>query len=76
MYIIDPCDDGTVRLVGGNATSGIVEICNENSWRSICDDFWTYRGARVACRLLELPWEGMIAIGSCAGVNSIGSRYK
>ena len=61
----DPADasDGTVRLVdrrteaaltpdGMTEVTGIVEIAYNNEWRSVCDDSWTYRGARVVCREL------------------------
>ena len=61
----DPADasDGTVRLVdrrteaaltpdGTTEVTGIVEIAYNDEWRSVCDDSWTYRGARVVCREL------------------------
>ncbi len=62
---VDPADanDGTVRLVdretgealmpdGMTEVTGIVEIAYNDEWRSVCDDSWTYRGARVVCREL------------------------
>ena len=61
----DPADadDGTVRLVdretevaltpdGTTEVTGIVEIAYNDEWRSVCDDSWTYRAARVVCRQL------------------------
>ena len=53
------CDGGTERgviLVGGSAPSeGSVRICHNNEYRSVCDDFFTHRGAGVACRQLGYP---------------------
>ena len=61
----DPADadDGPVRLVhrdtgealtpdGMTEVTGIVEIAYNDEWRSVCDDLWTWRGARVVCREL------------------------
>jgi len=39
--------------VGGELTNeGNVEICANNGWGSICDDFWDRTEARVVCRQL------------------------
>ena len=46
------CTQGAIRLQGGTATSGRVEICNNNIWGTVCDDFWESSGAQVACRQL------------------------
>ena len=50
------CDGGNERgviLVGGSVPSeGSVRICHDNEYRSVCDDFFTHRGAGVACRQL------------------------
>ena len=50
------CDGGNERgviLVGGSVPSeGSVRICHNNEYRSVCDDFFTHRGAGVACRQL------------------------
>ena len=47
-----PCTAGDIRLQGGNATSGRVEICNNNVWGTVCDDFWDSIDAQVVCRQL------------------------
>ena len=49
------CTQGDIRLQGGTATSGRVEICNNNNWGTVCDDFWGVADAQVACRQLGLP---------------------
>ena len=46
------CTQGVIRLRGGNATSGRVEICNNNDWGRVCSDGWDNNDAEVACRQL------------------------
>ncbi len=48
------CTQGDIRLQGGTSTQGRVEICNNNVWGTVCDDFWDSTDARVACRQLGL----------------------
>ena len=52
------CTQGDIRLQGGNATSGRVEICNNNIWGTVCDDSWDTQDAQVACKQLGLPSDG------------------
>ena len=45
------CDSGNARLVGGAAFyEGLVEVCVNSQWRSICDLGWDDIDATVACR--------------------------
>ena len=53
------CSEGSIRLQGGNTTSGRVEICHDNIFGTICDDFWDNSDAKVACRQLGFPDTGM-----------------
>ena len=63
------CDggrEGGVILVGGSAPSeGSVRICHDNEFRSVCDDFFTHRGAGVVFRQL----------GYATGVPTYRSRF-
>jgi hypothetical protein len=54
------CTQGAIRLQGGTATQGRVEICNNNVWGTVCDDFWGTPDAQVACRQLGLTGEPLL----------------
>ena len=59
MHRTDNCCHGELRLVNGTAPhEGRVEICLHGLWKTICDDFWSYDEASVACSQLGYPREG------------------
>ncbi len=56
MYLnsLTDCTDGQVRLMNGSEPSegqrmGRVEICYNNTYGSVCDDFFNENAAAVVC---------------------------
>lgn len=50
LHTLAVCDNGDLRVRSTSSLmEGGVEICVNNSYGGICDDFWDVQDARVAC---------------------------
>ena len=59
FYLI-ACNDGDVRLVGGNSPSeGTIEVCFENLWGLVAESGWTQSDAEVVCKQLGYSAQGI-----------------
>jgi deleted-in-malignant-brain-tumors protein 1 len=55
------CQNLALRLVSGTSTlEGRVELCSNNQWGTLCDDFFGALEAQVICRQLGFSDSGKV----------------
>ena len=54
--VSDLCTQNTVQLVEGSSPNeGVVEVCQNGEWGTVCGDEWNMNDALVVCRQIGLP---------------------
>lgn len=54
FHILVPCDEGDIRLIesSNRFQIGLIEICVNGIWGTICRDSWGNVEASIACKQL------------------------
>ena len=61
LFSATACDQDDIRLVGGERSfEGRVEVCHhqgkqQREWKTVCNQGWGMKEARVVCRQLGFP---------------------
>ncbi|XP_046542990.1 deleted in malignant brain tumors 1 protein-like isoform X1 [Haliotis rubra] len=65
--------DVDVRIAGGTAGEGRVEVLYGGSWGTICDDHWTDTEAQVICRQKGFSTDNATGVGGAAFGPGLGN---
>ena len=59
------CTEGEARLVNGSsANKGRLEICNDQSWATVCSSSFGYQESRVVCGQLGYQRYGILMLST------------
>ena len=83
-FILDPCTNGDVRIVGSLSLSfGRVEVCVKGIWGTICNTTWNFKAATVICKQLGYSSYGNLNFICCVkmcmcilGAIATGNHYS
>ena len=59
-FCFSECMEGDIvmTIVANQQFLGPLEVCIHHAWHRVCDSNWTKADATVACKQLELDYEG------------------
>ena len=61
IHLDSACTQNDIRLQNGpTKRQGRVEICRNNQWGTVCDDYWGTNDAKVVCNQLNYDANGAL----------------
>ncbi|XP_019860164.1 PREDICTED: deleted in malignant brain tumors 1 protein-like [Amphimedon queenslandica] len=66
VVCLEACTNGDVKLSGSSfENSGLLEVCIERLWTTVCDKTWDFNDAAVACKQLGFSSYGAMPLYNC-----------
>ena len=62
FYLADQCTDGEVQFVSGNDTSGILQVCQDDQWNTVCEKGFGDEEAKIICKNHGLKETGLMKL--------------